>query len=132
MDFACACEYNTRHLCAQLYPFRLWLILSDRPINTYNRQGVTKPGLTREDMWAHSIIHMTDTQPFCLPEEEKSLVKKAIAVEKAAEDQKLDPMSRLNYRKVYTIEHNVKVMNVGRVTRDSIPVLLGYWRKSLE
>jgi len=104
---------------------------SRRPINTYNGQGVTKHGLSDEDKRAHSIVYMTDTQPFCLPEEEKYLTKKLITVEKASDDQKLDIMSRLNFKKIYTIEHNVKVMNVGRVTRDSLPVLLGYWRQSL-
>jgi hypothetical protein len=71
---------------------------------------------------------MTDTRPFCLREEEKYLIKKRIAVEKASPDQKLDPMSRLNFKKIYTIEHNVKVMSVGRVVKDSLPALLGYWR----
>jgi hypothetical protein len=40
-------------------------------------------------------------------------------------------MSRLNYKKVYTVEHNVKVMDVGRVTRESLGVLLGYWRNTI-
>jgi hypothetical protein len=104
---------------------------SHRPINTYNGQGVTKHGLSDEDKQAHSIVYMTDTQPSCLPEEKKHLTKKLIAVEKASGDQKLDIMSRLNFKKIYTIEHNVKVMSVGKVTRDSLPVLLGYWRQSL-
>jgi hypothetical protein len=105
---------------------------SNRPINTYNGQGVTKPGLSESDRRAHAIVYMTDTRPFCLPEEEKYLTKKPIAVEKASADQKLDPMSRLNFKKVYTIEHNVKVMNVGKVAKDSLPALLGYWRQSLQ
>ena len=29
-------------------------------------------------------------------------------------------MSRLNYKKVYTFEHNVKVMNVGKAIADSM------------
>jgi len=74
---------------------------------------------------------MTDTRPFCLPEEKEYLAKKSIAVEKASTDQKLDPMSRLNFKKIYTIEHNVKVMNVGKVVKDSLPLLLVYWRQSL-
>jgi hypothetical protein len=41
-------------------------------------------------------------------------------------------MSRLNFKKIYTVEYNVKVMNVGKVTKDSLPVLIGYWRNSLE
>jgi hypothetical protein len=75
---------------------------------------------------------MTDTRPFCLREEDMYLTKKSITVDKASADQKLDRMSRLNFKKVYTIEHNVKVMSVGRVTKDSLPVLLGYWRQSLQ
>jgi hypothetical protein len=74
---------------------------------------------------------MTDTRPSCLPEEERDLIKKPIAVEKASDDQKLDIMSRVNFKKIYTIEHNVKVMSVGKVTRDSLPVLLKYWMQSL-
>jgi hypothetical protein len=109
------------------------LIISNRPINTYKGQGVTRPGFSQEDKSAHCIIYMTDTRPYCLPEEEKYLAaKKPIAVERASGDQKLDPMSRLNFRKVYTIEHNVKAMAVGQVTKDSLPLLMGYWQTSLE
>lgn len=132
MAFACACESNLRFFAFEMtvttYPNH-----ARRPINTYNGQGVTKPGLSEADRQAHSIVYMTDTRPSCLPAEEKDLlISKAIAVEKAFHDQRLDPMSRLNFKKIYTVEHNVKVMNVGKVTKDSLPVLIGYWRKSLE
>jgi len=40
-------------------------------------------------------------------------------------------MSRLNYKKIHTVEHNVKVMSVGSVTKESLAVLLGYWRNTL-
>ena len=75
---------------------------------------------------------MTDTRPFCLSEEDKYLTKKPIVIEKASADQRLDPMSRLNFKKVYAVEYNVKVMNVGRVAKDSLPALLGYWQQSLQ
>ena len=104
---------------------------SNRPINTYNGQGVTKHGLSDENKRAHCVIYMTDSRPSCLSAEKSFLDKKDIAVEKASNDQKLDAMSRLNLSKIYTVEHNVKVMSVGKVTRDSLPVLLGYWRQSL-
>ena len=45
-------------------------------------------------------------------------------------DQKLDRMSRLNFGKVYTVEHNVKVMSVGKISRSSMPKLLGYASES--
>lgn len=75
---------------------------------------------------------MTGTTPWCSVDEERYLNKKTIAVDRTSEDQKLDPMSRLNYKKIYTVEHNVKVMSVGRVTKISLPVLLGYWRNALD
>ena len=75
---------------------------------------------------------MTGTKPWCSPDEEQYLNKKAIAVKRASQDQKLDPRSRLNYSKIYTVEHNLKVMAVGRVTAASLPVLLGYWRNTLD
>jgi hypothetical protein len=118
--------------CPYTHLSRWKLIFSNRPINTYNGQGVTKLGLSQEDKSGHCIVYMTDTQPYCLPEEEKYLAsKKPIAVERASGDQKLDPMSRLNFRKVYTIEHSVKAMAVGQVTKDSLPLLAGYWQANL-
>jgi hypothetical protein len=38
-------------------------------------------------------------------------------------------MSRLSFKKVYTVEHNVKVMNVGRVARGL--TRLPYWRNTI-
>ncbi len=100
-------------------------------MNTYNGQGVSKRGFSDADREAHSIVYMSDTNPTCTAAESKYLIKKPIAVDKASDDQKLDNMSRLNFNKIYTVEWNVKVMNVGNVTSASMPVLLGYWRNSL-
>ncbi len=33
---------------------------------------------------------------------------------------KLDPESRVNYSKVYTVEHNVKVCSIGKIHKDSM------------
>lgn len=35
----------------------------------------------------------------------------------------LDPTSRLNYAKIYTVEHNLKVSFIGRVHEDSFRTL---------
>ena len=74
---------------------------------------------------------MSDTEPAKLPEE-FDLNKKPIAVDKSSYDQKLHPSSRLNFAKIHTVNWNVKVMNVGRVTRESMPLLAAYWKQSLE
>lgn len=40
--------------------------------------------------------------------------------------EKLDPRSRINIGKVYPINHNIKVKDIGQVDEKSLPKLLGY------
>jgi hypothetical protein len=84
---------------------------------TYGRQGTLKNGLSEADIKAHAVIYMVGTSSAAAPGEK--IVKNPIAVHPAREDQKLHPMSRINFDKIYTIEHNVKVMNVGKVAHES-------------
>jgi hypothetical protein len=98
------------------------------PINTYNYQGVAKKGLSSEDRQAHSIIYMDDTKPAIHSTEKGMMFKSPIAVTAANSEQKLHYMSRINFGKVYSVEWNVKVMNVGKVNRDSMFTFEGYWR----
>jgi hypothetical protein len=98
------------------------------PINTYGGQGVLKKGFNRQDQEAHAMIYMDGTEPGSTSEEERSLMnKKPIAVQAASPDQKLDLMSRLNFAKPYSVQWNLKVMHVGKVTRTSMPVFINYW-----
>jgi hypothetical protein len=43
----------------------------------------------------------------------------------------MDTKSRINYGKLYTIEHNVKVFNFGMVKTDDIRLLLTQWKDVL-
>jgi hypothetical protein len=101
------------------------------PINTYNYQGVAKKGLSREDREAHSIIYMDDTNPSMHSAEKGMMFKSPIAVSAASSEQKLHYMSRINFGKVYSVEWNVKVMNVGKIHRDSMFNFEGYWRNEV-
>jgi hypothetical protein len=74
---------------------------------------------------------MSDTRPQRLPEE-TDMNKKPIAVTKSSADQKLDEMSRINFSRVHTVNWNVKVMNVGKVTRESMPSLVAYWKQTID
>jgi hypothetical protein len=103
------------------------------PINTYGGQGLTKHGLSSEEIRRHAVIYMTGTNPNALPQErQKGLVKQPIAVNPASHDQKLKAMSRLNFGKFYTVEHNIRAMNVGMVTKDSMPNLMLYFHNVCE
>jgi hypothetical protein len=101
------------------------------PINTYNGKGVGKPGFNDRDIRAHAIIYMAG----CPSEEAKGepkMSKKPIEVNSAGPDQKLDPMSRIHFGKVHTVEHNVKVMNVGNITKKSLEYFEAYWNSKAE
>jgi hypothetical protein len=101
------------------------------PINTYNYQGVAKKGLSPEDRQAHSIIYMDDTKPAIHLAEKGMMFKSLIAVSVASSEQKLHYMSRINFGKVYSVEWNVKVMNVGKVHRDSMFNFESYSRNEI-
>jgi hypothetical protein len=101
------------------------------PINTYNYQGVAKRGLSAQNRKAHCVIHMDNTNPTTGPGEQGLMAKKPIAVTAASPEQKLHHMSRLNFGKVYSVEWNVKVMNVGKVNANSMAAFTGYWRNEL-
>jgi len=73
---------------------------------------------------------MTGTEP-TKTKDELELTKRPIEVTPASDDQKLSSMARLNFNKIYTVEWNVKVMNVGFVTVDSMPAFLAYWRNTI-
>ena len=100
------------------------------PIHTYRAQGTTRESFGDQDREAHAIIHMTDVEPVLLPEE-RFMRKNPIAVDGASEDKKLHPTSRIRFDKVYTIEHNVLVRNVGKISEHSMPYFLKYWREQV-
>jgi hypothetical protein len=100
---------------------------TNSPIHTYSGQGVTKRGLSRQDIERHAVIHMdgTSSSPRA---DEQGIVKQAITVSPASPEQQLRPMSRLNFGKPYTVEHNIKAMDVGMVVQRSLPYLESYFK----
>ena len=95
-------------------------------IYTYSKQGVLKGGLRPEDCKQHAVIYMAGERPTDLPDA-NLMDKEAIAVNPASPDQKLHEMSRLDFRRVHTVEHNVKVKDVGQVSKASMPYLITYF-----
>ena len=92
-----------------------------------------KPGLTESEVKAHAVAYMKGNQTEPLSEElRRGIHLEPICIIPSSPDQKLDQMSRINFGKPYTIEHNVKVMNVGRVDPDSMPRLLAYFKTNME
>ncbi|OCT49165.1 hypothetical protein CLCR_11309 [Cladophialophora carrionii] len=98
-------------------------------INTYGGRGLKKFANSLPDIQAHSIIYMDDNEPTYLHGEPRSS-KAHISVKKASAEQRLALPSRLCYSRVHTVEHNVKSMDVGFVTEQSLPYVLHYFRET--
>ncbi|RDL32580.1 uncharacterized protein BP5553_09036 [Venustampulla echinocandica] len=85
------------------------------PILTYQRQATNKLGVKREE---HAMIYTGDSPPQPLPGE-SPLEKRPIQMIPKTPREKLDPASRINYAKYYTVEHNVKVKFIGKLAPSS-------------
>ena len=81
------------------------------------------------DPYSHAAIYSSSEQgPKYLKHEDRSRQKKPIKIELSNPNYKLDPASRLNYAKLYTVEHNVKVLFIGRVSPRYEQTLLTTWK----
>jgi hypothetical protein len=95
---------------------------------TYGGQGTAKKGVKADD---HAIIYTGSKAPKELSGEKK-LNKKAVRVHNPSEKDKLAVESRVNYSKVYTIEHNIKVCFVGEVHKDSQAIFFADFKRTFD
>jgi hypothetical protein len=95
------------------------------PIYTYGNKGVEKRGFDHTDIRGHAVIYMTGKSPYT-PSTEPRMSKNPIEVD-PANNQELERMSRVNFTKVHTVEHEVKVLHIGRVSQRSMPDFEKYW-----
>jgi len=95
--------------------FKLGLHTNDnskyRAIRTYSGRGTTKPGVNPV---YHTIIH-TSNKPVYLSGENGLRLEPLKVEPDNSQFGILDSASRLNYAKIYTIEHNVKVWFVSKL-----------------
>lgn len=95
------------------------------PIQTYSGQGAAKPGL---QIWEHAIIYTGDREPRPKEGEKPSPdthgMQPSIRVKPRTRSDRMDEMSRVNFAKIYTVEHNVKVFEFGDVRPEFMKRLL--------
>ncbi|KAI0897676.1 hypothetical protein F4806DRAFT_494402 [Annulohypoxylon nitens] len=84
------------------------------PILTYDRRGCLKKGVRPNK---HGIIYMAGHKPRLL-KNEPELGFAPVALQVYAEGETLAKESRVNYSKLVTIEHNVKVFFIGSIAQD--------------
>lgn len=73
-----------------------------------------------------------ENQPAFQSDDENNIVKRSIQVKPATSRGSLHRMSRLNFGKIYTIEHNVETRDIGQVTQKSLVWLTKYFEEELK
>ncbi|KAN0104749.1 hypothetical protein V8E51_010494 [Hyaloscypha variabilis] len=79
-------------------------------ISTYGGQGSAKKDSRSED---HAVVYASQDPP---PSDDE-FTKEPIPVIIEETSETIDPKSVIDFGRVYTVEHNVKVLNVGRVAK---------------
>jgi hypothetical protein len=99
---------------------------------TYQRKATTKRGVKRED---HAIIYTGKKPPKELDGEHRLTLRPVQVIPKTPRD-KLEKESRVNYAKIYTVEHNVKVLFIGHIAPASEHTFVtdfdGIWAKKMQ
>lgn len=86
-----------------------YILIILRPIITYGGKATLKSGVKPED---HTIIY-TSERP--IKKEGEQLANKPLRMIPDTSREKLDSASRINYAKLYTVEHNVEVHFIGQI-----------------
>jgi hypothetical protein len=105
-----------------------------RPINTYGGKGVSKRGVVK---WHHAIAYSSRDEPAPRDDElpnvrEQGTMMVGVRIKSRRKKDKLDPMSRIDFARMYTVEHNVKVYDFGEVHKDSMDRLVSQWLMVIE
>lgn len=89
---------------------------------TYGGKGLLKPGVKPED---HCIIYTDSAKPH----QSEQILNKSIQMKPRTPRDKLDTASRLNFAKVYTVEHNVKVLFIGKISSGHVDRLVNTFNR---
>jgi hypothetical protein len=81
------------------------------PLLTYQGKATRKHGVNPDD---HAAVFAENSKPRLLPGE--TLRKKPLTIIIEDPREKIDPLTRINFSKVYTVEHNVKALKIGRIS----------------
>lgn len=97
------------------------------PIYTYGGRGASKSSTRSQDNAVVFTAGEIEAKSF--PEE--MLIKDSFSIILEHPTEKMDPMSRLDFGRVYTVEYNVKVMKIGRVSPGHLKLLDKYFLESV-
>ncbi|KAM7208821.1 hypothetical protein V8F20_000984, partial [Naviculisporaceae sp. PSN 640] len=89
------------------------------PILTYERRACTKRGVKAR---THGIIYPKGSRAHTLPGE-PPLGFRPVKVELDIPSERIVKESRVNYSKLVTVEHNVRVFFIGRICPEDMPTV---------
>jgi hypothetical protein len=117
------------HACKIHLPSRSeQLNKSCRPIVTYNRRGVSKPGVIKS---THAVAFSSANEPLPeldeMPEVGEDPMLPGIQIRPASRKDKLDTRARIDFARMYTVEHNIKAYYFGDVTPAYMDRLKQQW-----
>ncbi|KAI4704995.1 hypothetical protein J4E89_009288 [Alternaria sp. Ai002NY15] len=98
-------------------------------IGTYPGRGTLKDGCNPAE---HTIVYLSGTDPascYIPGEYERGMIKEPIEVVPAETNERIRREDRIRFGKVYPIEMNDKVKDIGQVRDDQISALLSYWQQ---
>ncbi|KAF2868229.1 hypothetical protein BDV95DRAFT_500966 [Massariosphaeria phaeospora] len=98
------------------------------PVFTYSGRATLKQGVRPRE---HAVIYTAGSQISLLPGE-TGITKDSIAVDSAPSVPPLNKCSRLYFGIHHPIQYNVKVKDLGMVSDNDIPKMIGYWREELQ
>jgi len=99
-------------------------------IETYSGKATLKPNLVNRQQ--HAIIYTSKHAPeeYSYEGEDGTIVRESLEkdpikvnAEQDGPEGILDPRSRINYSKIYTVEYDVRVLNIGKVDPNSMDSL---------
>jgi len=96
------------------------------PLTTYQSQGTKKRGV---DPKTHAAVHPENGKALFAPGEARELGTRPFEVHLYSSKETLDAMTRLNFSKPCTVEHNVKVMTIGSILPGELGRLYKYYLK---
>jgi hypothetical protein len=113
--------------CATLPAFLL-TARTNRPIVTYGRQGVAKPGVViQHHAIAHTSAHEPEPEENEQPKDGKTSMLQSIGIVPKDKRLTLHKMSRIDFSRMYMVEHNVKVFDFGQVHPSHLSRLQYQW-----
>ncbi|KAM5437156.1 hypothetical protein MferCBS31731_005573 [Microsporum ferrugineum] len=97
-------------------------------INTYGERGLLKRGI---DLNTHAAVYMRGSEP--APNDPTRVPGlPPIMINPYSPREQLHSKSYLNFGKVFTVDHNIKVKPVGHVSEESMRTFRRAWRRSVD